>query len=278
MTWKLFPPLLLICLYLVGDIAKAKPEKFILDTRHSNVQWHIDHFGFSNPSGKWMASGILILDKDNPSKSHISVTIPIARLITGIPELDRQLKSDQFFDVSTFPTATFISNQVIPTDDKTAKVKGTLTLHGISKPIMLYVMINKVGENPWSKAMTVGFSAVTEIKRSDFNITSMLPELSDRVMLTIEAEAIRKNPEKTLKNKELQFSMSIPAPLKRPDSHLSNKIQESVTESFAAYEKEPANPMNFKRLLKINERHTMAFYAYNVNPFTLPKNPATGQT
>ncbi len=164
---------------------------YTLDPMHSYALWHINHFGFSNPSGKWMATGTLTLDKANPQNSKVNVTIHVANIITGIPELDTHLKGKLFFDVEQFPTATFISDKVTVTGKDTAKVHGMLTVHGISKPITLNVKLNKAGINPISNKMTAGFTATTELKRSDFGITTLLPGLADEVKLEIEAEGIK---------------------------------------------------------------------------------------
>lgn len=167
----------------------ATAENYTLDPQHSYVLWHINHFGFSNPSGKWLAEGTLVLDDKKPQASKVNATIHVANVITGIPELDKHLQGKLFFDTAQFPTATFVSDKVTVTGKNTAKVHGTLTLHGVSKPITLNVTLNKMGPNPITNKMSVGFSATTQLKRSDFGMNSLLPGLSDQVKIQIEAEA-----------------------------------------------------------------------------------------
>jgi polyisoprenoid-binding protein YceI len=116
------------------------------------------------------------------------VTIPLANLLTGIPKLDEHLASKDFFDAATYPTATFVSTKVTLTGKETAKVEGNLTVHGVTKPEVLHVTLNKIGENMFKKP-TAGFSATATIKRSDFGLTTYLPALSDEVKLYIESEA-----------------------------------------------------------------------------------------
>jgi polyisoprenoid-binding protein YceI len=87
-------------------------DTYTLDPNHTYVMWHINHFGFSNPSGKWMAQGTLVLDETNPQNSQVNVTINVADIVTGIPKLDEHLKTDTFFNVAQFPTATFVSTSV----------------------------------------------------------------------------------------------------------------------------------------------------------------------
>lgn len=164
-------------------------DKLILDDEHSYVLWKIKHLGFSTQSGKWYVKGFVVLDKENPKNSKVEVQIDISKLVTGIPELDKHLKSKLFFDVEHFPTATFVSDKVDVLNDNQAKVHGMLTLHGISKPVVLDVSINKVGKNPINDRMTVGFTATAEIKRSDFGINTLLPDLGNEVGIEIGAEA-----------------------------------------------------------------------------------------
>jgi polyisoprenoid-binding protein YceI len=166
-------------------------ETYTLDPSHSYVLWRINHFGFSNPSGKWMANGTLNLDEKNPQNSTVNVTIQVADIITGIPKLDEHLKSKAFFDVQQYPTATFVSKKVTVKGKDMATVEGMLTLHGIAKPVTLEVKLNKLGTNPINEKAGAGFSATTQINRSDFGISTLSPGLGDEVKLDIEVEAYK---------------------------------------------------------------------------------------
>lgn len=170
-------------------ISAEAAETYTLDPAHSYVMWHINHFGFSNPSGKWMAKGTLFLDEEKPQNSKVNAMIQVGQVITGIPKLDEHLISKDFFNAALFPTATFVSNQIEMINKERAYVHGILTLHGISKPVILDVKLNKIGVNPINSKKTIGFSATTELKRSDFGISADLPGLSDKVELNIEVEA-----------------------------------------------------------------------------------------
>lgn len=164
-------------------------EIYHLDPNHTYVLWHVSHFGFSSPSGKWFANGTLLLDEMHPEKSKLDVTIQIDTLVTGIPKFDQHLKSKEFLEVEKFPTATFISNKIILTGKERALVEGILTLHGISKPIRLNVKLNKIDISPITHKKTIGFTASTEFKRSLFDIKAFLPGVGDEVKINIEAEA-----------------------------------------------------------------------------------------
>jgi len=177
-------------------IATAASETYVLDPEHTYVQWGVSHFGFSTVSGKWMANGTLELDEANPQNSKLNVEIPLSNIATGIPILDERLKSNLFFDVAKYPTATFVSDKIERTGKKTAKVHGTLTLHGVSKPVTLSVVLNKEGMHPYAKKKALGFSAKTTVKRSDFGISLYADKgVSDTVNIEIEAEAEPKTAE-----------------------------------------------------------------------------------
>lgn len=176
---------------LVFNLANAAEEKYTFDPEHSYVSWHINHFGFSNPTGKWMVQGTLLLDQQKPQNSKVNATINVANIITGLPELDKHLQGEIFFDTEKYPTATFVSNKVDVLGNNKALVHGILTIHGISKPVTLNMQLNKIGQNPITDKMGVGFSGNAKIKRSDFDIITLLPGLGDDVTLHIEVEAYK---------------------------------------------------------------------------------------
>jgi polyisoprenoid-binding protein YceI len=180
---------LFISAFTASLAVSAQAADYTLDASHTSVDWRINHFGFSNPSGKFaLVDGKLSLDEAKPEDSKVSATIQIAHLVTGIDKLDEHLKSPDFFDIAKFPTATFVSTKVELGENNMAKVHGTLTLHGVAKPIVLDVRLNKLGENMMHKK-TAGFSIHTTLKRSDFGMDKYLPMLGDEVDLHIESEA-----------------------------------------------------------------------------------------
>ncbi len=175
---------------LLASVPAFAAETYNFDPNHTNVVWRASHFGFSNPDGKFMGvSGKLVLDEAAPANSRVEVTIPTTGLVTGIPKFDEHLKSADFLNVEKFPLATFVSDRVELTGADTAKVTGNFTLNGVTKPIVLDVKLNKIAPNPMSQVKTAGFSASTVIKRSEFGITTYVPNISDEVTIQIEAEA-----------------------------------------------------------------------------------------
>lgn len=165
-------------------------ETYTFDPFHTNLTWSANHFGFSNPSGKFATvTGTVTLDEAKPEASMVDVTVKTGSVVTGIDLFNEHLISEKFFDSAKFPTATFRSSKVELTGKDTATVTGDLTLLGVSKPAVLDVKLNKIGENPISKLKTAGFSAKGVIKRSEYGMNYALPNVSDEVQITIEAEA-----------------------------------------------------------------------------------------
>jgi len=165
-------------------------DTYQFDPNHTNINWSANHFGFSNPSGKFNdVSGKLILDEKNPQNSSVDVVIKIASLNTGLSKFDKHLKSADFFNFDKYETAKFTSTSVKVLGKNKAKITGDFTLLGVTKPLTLDVKLNKIGLNQFTQVKTAGFSASGVIKRSEFDMNYGVPGVSDEVKLEIEAEA-----------------------------------------------------------------------------------------
>jgi polyisoprenoid-binding protein YceI len=164
----------------------AAPQKYDIDTSHTQVIFSWNHFGFSNPSASLeKISGDFQLDTADITKSSISVTLPLDGLHTGVPKLDEHLKSADFFDAAKFPDITFKSTKVEKAGANGLKIVGDLTIHGVTKPVTLTTKINKIGENPMMKKASAGFDATTTIKRSEFGVDKYVPNVSDEIPVRI---------------------------------------------------------------------------------------------
>lgn len=186
-------------LALTSAQAFAEPVRYEIDSAHTDIVWMADHLGFSKSVGEFArSSGFFVIDEANPAASTVDVTIDIASLKTGDAKFDAHLLNMDFFYVEQFRHATFKSSQVEVTGEKSARVTGDLTLHGVTKPVTLEVTLNKIGKNPFSNKDTAGFSARGKIYRSQFGMTYGLPMIGDEVDLIIEAEG---NPAEAPKKK-----------------------------------------------------------------------------
>jgi polyisoprenoid-binding protein YceI len=170
--------------------AQAAPVTYKLDPGHTMVLFSWSHFGFSNPVADiGIGDGSLVFDEQNPSKSSVQVTLPLANLDTHVPALDNHLKQPDFFNAAQFPTITFKSTSVQPVDSTHFKVTGDLTVHGVTKPVVLDATLNKIGTHPMTGQPAIGFNATGTLKRSDFGLGAYVPKVSDDITINITTEA-----------------------------------------------------------------------------------------
>jgi polyisoprenoid-binding protein YceI len=165
---------------------------YTLEPDYTQGVFRWSHLGFSNPAAQFaQGEGTLEFDQADPTKSSVTVSIPLSSLNTGVRGLDDHFRSADFFETDKFPTAAFKSVRV----EKGAiaehlKVTGDLNLHGITKPVTLDVMIIKVGSNPRTGLPTVGFDATTTLKRSEFGLGKFVPQVSDEIQIHITSQAV----------------------------------------------------------------------------------------
>ena len=165
-------------------------DTYTIDPTHTQVEFTYSHFGFSNITGRFDAiESEFLFDPADPTQSSVKVTIPVASISTGVEKLDTHLLSADFFDAEKYPTATFVSTGVTAAGEGQLKVAGDLTIHGITRPVVLDVTVNKVGEHPMAKTPAAGFDARTVIKRSDFGVGGYAPAVSDEVTIEITVES-----------------------------------------------------------------------------------------
>src|SRR5689334_2103320 len=141
---------LLAALALIAAPLQATTTTYTLEPDYTQGVFRWNHLGFSSPAAQFaQGQGTLEFDAADPTRSSVTVTIPLSTLYTGVPGLDEHFRSSDFFDTARFPTASFKSIQVEKGAMKNQlKVKGELTLHGTTKPVTLDVTIVRMGTNP----------------------------------------------------------------------------------------------------------------------------------
>jgi polyisoprenoid-binding protein YceI len=168
---------------------QAAPVTYKLDPHHTMVLFSWNHFGYSNPTADFgLGEGTLVFDEQHPASSSVEVTLPLAKLDTHVPALDKHLKEPDFFNADKYPAVTFKSTSVQPLGGNKFKVTGNLTVHGVSKVVVLDATLNKIGPHPMSKAQSIGFDATASIKRSDFGVGAYVPNVSDAIAIRITTE------------------------------------------------------------------------------------------
>lgn len=165
------------------DVRRIAAGSYAVDPGHSQVAFTVNHLGFSTYRGLFGdVTGSMTIDPKAPAKAKVSIDIPIKSVKTSSAKLDEHLLHADFFDAAKYPTAHFESTSVRP-NGKTAKISGTLTIKGISKPVVLDAVF--VGAGTMMGKRTIGFDATTTIKRSDFGVTYGIPLVPDAVPLQI---------------------------------------------------------------------------------------------
>jgi polyisoprenoid-binding protein YceI len=184
--------------YSVGVLALcallAQPaiaETYSIDPVHSSVGFSIRHL-VGRTSGSFADfSGSIAYDEAKPSAASFAGTVQIGSIDTGNEKRDGHLKSADFFDAEKFPIMGFSSTSVKSTKAG-LQVTGDLTLHGVTKSIVIPVEVLGIGMNPMSKKPVAGFSAEFVIARSDFGVNSWVDQagvVGDEVKITLLVEA-----------------------------------------------------------------------------------------
>ncbi|NVO00376.1 MAG: polyisoprenoid-binding protein [Geobacteraceae bacterium] len=186
-----------ICLTLALPVL-ASATTWNIDPDHSNVGFRVKHLMVSNVKGNFNKySGVVDIDDKDVTRSKIDVTIDTNSINTNVQKRDDHLRSADFFDVTKYPNMTFVSKKVAKTGKGALKVTGDLTIHGITKEVILNVEpLSKESKDPWGNIRR-GTSASTTINRKDFGLTwnKALETggvvVGDEVTISLEVEMIK---------------------------------------------------------------------------------------
>lgn len=143
-----------------------------IDPAHSSAQFVVRHMMITNVRGAFSnISGTIVWDAANPSLSSAEAVIDATTISTQEAARDAHLKSADFLDVEKFPTIAFKSTGVQSAGEGEVNLNGDLTIHGVTKPVVLKVEgPTAEGKDPWGN-LRIGASATTKIKRSEFGLT-----------------------------------------------------------------------------------------------------------
>lgn len=176
---------------MFASLAASAQQVWKADKAHSKLGFTVTHLLVSDVDGKFKTFDITVTSsKDDFTDAVIEVTADVNSVDTDNDNRDGDLKSPKFFDAAKFPALSFKSTSFTKVDGKNYKLKGNLTMHGITKPVELDVIFNGVIEHPMSKKPVAGFKIKGTIKRKDFDIASGFPTavVSDEVELDANVE------------------------------------------------------------------------------------------
>lgn len=180
--------------------SQVQAATYSLPDGHVTVVFSWSHAGLSRNSGRIVGvQGTLDFEPTQAEASVLDVRIDPTRISTGVPALDRLLRSADFFDAAASPAISFRSSSIVATGERTGEVTGDLTIRGTTRPVTLAVTWNYTGEHPlglvnpsFAGKFVSGFSATTRLLRSEWGLGRGAPLISDEIELAIEAEAVRR--------------------------------------------------------------------------------------
>jgi polyisoprenoid-binding protein YceI len=171
----------------------AMAADFVVDTKgaHASINFRIKHLGFSWLTGRFDTfSGKFSFDDKNPSASKVKIEIDTASVNTNLAERDKHLRGGDLLDVDMFPTAVFESTSVKPSGSDKATIIGNLTLHGVTKEVVIEAERIGGGADPWG-GYREGFTGTTKFTLADFGILRDLGPAAMDVELTLNIEGVR---------------------------------------------------------------------------------------
>jgi len=191
---------------LKTDVQAVKGGKYSLDKDHASLNFKLNHLGFSTYVARFNSmEASLDFDPENIEKSSLEVSVDMASIDVNNTAFAEQLRGSDWLDTAQFPKATFKTTRYVAptavaptavaataiaaTANNTFAFEGDLTFHGVTKPITLNATFHGGGRNMLTRKNTLGFSANTTFKRSDFGVgkfTSM--GIGDDVTLDINVE------------------------------------------------------------------------------------------
>ena len=171
--------------------APVRGAEYVIDPAHSFVEFRIHHLGFSWLYGNFREiEGTFRYDSKRPEGSSFEVMISTESVDTHHVERDKHLRSKDFLDVQKYPEATFRSTRFSGGSEE-GTLEGMLTLHGVTKPIVIKVKKVGEGKDPWG-GYRAGFVGKTTLKKSDFGITYNLGPAGEKIEFDLGIEGIRK--------------------------------------------------------------------------------------
>jgi len=179
--------------------AFAFASTWTIDPDHSNIGFKVRHLMVSNVKGSFdKHTGTVEINDKDITKSKVEVSIDTNSINTNVQKRDDHLRSADFFDVAKFPTMTFVSKKIAQAGKDKLKVTGDLTLHGVTKEVVLDVEgPSKESKDPWG-SLRKGATATTKINRKDFGLVWNKAletggvAVGNEITITLEIEMIKK--------------------------------------------------------------------------------------
>lgn len=156
---------------MTTQTAVQPPRRWAFDPAHSSAEFSVKHMVISTVRGRFSKVDVDVdFDEGQPERSKLAVRIDVASIDTRESKRDDHLRSEDFFDVATYPQMRFESTRVTRNGDGRYAVEGNLTIKGVTRPVSLDAELTGFGKDPWGNRRA-GFSATTRVNRRDFGLT-----------------------------------------------------------------------------------------------------------
>lgn len=177
------------------SVASAiSPGAYELDETHAYLSFSYSHMGLSNPQLQFTDfDAQLMLDGNDMAASSVTLAIDAASIDSGVAELDRELRGEDFFNVAAHPQMVFASTAYRESSANSGRLDGDLTVMGVTRPVSLDVTINSAAMNRMVRKEMIGFSVRGSLRRSDFGLTAFDQFVSDELVINGQLEFVRAN-------------------------------------------------------------------------------------
>lgn len=173
------------------ELVEMKSGAYTLDKDHASLIFKINHLGFSSYIGRFNSvDASLDFDPENIQNSSLEVIIDMASIDVNNAEFAEELRGSSWLGVEEFPQAVFRTTKYLEsTGENQFAFEGDLTFHGETKPVRLDVTFHGGGRNMLTRKNTLGFSAATTFKRSDYGVSRFTSVgIGDDIELEIHVE------------------------------------------------------------------------------------------
>ncbi len=170
----------------------AQAADYVIDTKgaHASINFKVSHLGYSFIKGRFNTFfGDFSFDEKNIADSKVNVVVDTTSLDSNHAERDKHIRSGDFIDAGKYSEATFKSTKVVDKGNGKLDVTGDLTLHGVTKPIIIEAEFVGAGNDPWG-GERAGFVGTTRLELADFDIPVM--GSSSYVEMELHIEGVKK--------------------------------------------------------------------------------------
>jgi polyisoprenoid-binding protein YceI len=159
-------------------------SKWIVDPDHSVAAFSIRHMMIAYVRGQFnKISGTLHFDPSNFMTASVDLKIDASSIFTGVQKRDDHLRSSDFFDIDRYPDITFRNIRIGSVNGNRAKVTGDLTIHGITRQIVVDAEFSGPEQDPFGDGKSIGFTASAVINREDYGLMWNQPMANNGVMV-----------------------------------------------------------------------------------------------